>query len=468
MNRRRGILLATAVGVPLVLAGAAYAGYFHDRALPGTSVAGQSVAGLSRTQVAAAVQQRAEAATVTVRAGAGSQAGHLAELGYTVDVDATVDRTFAANASWTSYLKALVSRHEVAPTLHVDQTVVAEVVRALVTGSGQAGTDAAVTLSADGSSFQVTEAQPGRTVAPGDYRDAVSAAAHALTSRAVTLPMVAATPTVTTEAAQTVADAANRLLSHTVTVSDGTTTHSPTPAEAAAWVSIPTQDGVPGTPTLAPAKVQAWVDQVADATSVPVTDGVRVVDAEGSVMSVTQRAKDGRSVSNAEAVAAELTAAIGAGTDYAGTFAYETVAATWSQQQVAAGTLAYAAAPGVKWIDVNISKHTMTAYEGTTVVRGPIAMVNGARATPTVVGTFHIYAKVRTQTMRGANADGTRYETPDVPWISYFYSGYALHGAPWRASFGYAGSHGCINLPVPVAKWVYTWAPVGTTVVTHR
>jgi lipoprotein-anchoring transpeptidase ErfK/SrfK len=128
----------------------------------------------------------------------------------------------------------------------------------------------------------------------------------------------------------------------------------------------------------------------------------------------------------------------------------------------------YAAAADEKWIDVNLANHTMTAYQGTTVVRGPIAMVNGARATPTIVGTFHIYSKVRTQTMRGDNADGTRYETPNVPWISYFYSGYALHGAPWRASFGYAGSHGCINLPVSVAQWIYTWAPVGTAVVTHR
>ena len=137
-------------------------------------------------------------------------------------------------------------------------------------------------------------------------------------------------------------------------------------------------------------------------------------------------------------------------------------------QKVAVGSPVYSAAPGEKWIDVNLSNHTITAYEGATVVRGPIAMVNGAKATPTVVGTFHIYSKVRTQTMRGDNADGTRYETPNVPWVSYFYSGYALHGAPWRSSFGYTGSHGCINLPVPVAEWVFAWAPVGTTVVAHR
>jgi lipoprotein-anchoring transpeptidase ErfK/SrfK len=28
-------------------------------------------------------------------------------------------------------------------------------------------------------------------------------------------------------------------------------------------------------------------------------------------------------------------------------------------------------------------------------------------------------------------------------------------------------SHGCVNLPTDAAKWVYNWAPMGTTVVTH-
>ena len=102
--------------------------------------------------------------------------------------------------------------------------------------------------------------------------------------------------------------------------------------------------------------------------------------------------------------------------------------------------LAYPATDGEKWIDVDLSRHTMTAYVGAKVVYGPVKMVNGSDLKPTVVGTFHVYIKRELQTMRGSNADGTKYETPDVPWISYFHNGFALHGAPWRSSFGYAGS----------------------------
>ena len=49
----------------------------------------------------------------------------------------------------------------------------------------------------------------------------------------------------------------------------------------------------------------------------------------------------------------------------------------------------------------------MTAYVGADVVYGPVKVVDRGAETPTVVGTFRIYQKHATKTMRGANADGT-------------------------------------------------------------
>ncbi|MGL5850765.1 MAG: L,D-transpeptidase, partial [Phycicoccus sp.] len=146
------------------------------------------------------------------------------------------------------------------------------------------------------------------------------------------------------------------------------------------------------------------------------------------------------------------------------------VKARWKERRIATGAerLAYPAAAGEKWIDVDLGRHTMTAYVGATVVRGPIRMVDGSAEKPTATGTFEVYHKRSLMTMRGNNADGTRYETPNVPWSSFFHRGFALHGAPWRTSFGYSASHGCINLPVDVAKWVYDFASIGTTVTVHR
>ena len=45
----------------------------------------------------------------------------------------------------------------------------------------------------------------------------------------------------------------------------------------------------------------------------------------------------------------------------------------------------------------------------------------------------------------------------DVPWIQYFASGYALHGAYWHDVFGIARSHGCINLAPIDARYVFMW-----------
>jgi len=49
------------------------------------------------------------------------------------------------------------------------------------------------------------------------------------------------------------------------------------------------------------------------------------------------------------------------------------------------------------------------------------------------------------------------FELRDVPWIQYFASGYALHGAYWHDVFGIPRSHGCINLAPIDARVVFAW-----------
>jgi len=49
------------------------------------------------------------------------------------------------------------------------------------------------------------------------------------------------------------------------------------------------------------------------------------------------------------------------------------------------------------------------------------------------------------------------FELRDVPWIQYFASGYALHGAYWHDVFGIPRSHGCVNLAPIDARVVFRW-----------
>jgi lipoprotein-anchoring transpeptidase ErfK/SrfK len=70
--------------------------------------------------------------------------------------------------------------------------------------------------------------------------------------------------------------------------------------------------------------------------------------------------------------------------------------------------------------------------------------------------------------MRGS-INGESWVVPDVPHAMYFNGSVALHGTYWHNLFGSGVriSHGCVNLPLDAAAWLYDWAPVGTTVDVH-
>ncbi|QIM22449.1 L,D-transpeptidase [Phycicoccus sp. HDW14] len=471
MGSRRKALVGAAVAVPLALTGVgtAYASHYSDLALPGSAVGGTSVAGLTRDEVAASVRQRAEALTVTVHNGSSTRSAHLRDLGYAVDVDATVEAVFAANRSWSRYATSLVSVHDVDAVVTTDAAAVAAAVDTLVEEAGESGRDATVALAKNRKSFVVTPAVAGRTVDPASLQDVVAEAARDLVPAEAEVAFVAGTPDVTTAAAQAFADAANAVVKAPVVLDTGEKKYSAKAVTKAAWVTLPAAGTPLGRPVVDRAKVKAWVDGVAEKAERDPHKGLRYLDSSGKVRKVASEKVDGRTVKNGDALVGATVAALASGTKYSGTLAYSTTKATWEERRIAPGAenLAYPAGVGEKWIDVNLSRHTMTAYVGADVVYGPVAMVNGSAQKPTVTGTFSVYYKNPLMTMRGSNADGTNYETPDVPWSSFFHRGFALHGAPWRKTFGYSASHGCVNLPVPVAKWVYDFATIGTSVTSH-
>jgi lipoprotein-anchoring transpeptidase ErfK/SrfK len=80
----------------------------------------------------------------------------------------------------------------------------------------------------------------------------------------------------------------------------------------------------------------------------------------------------------------------------------------------------------------------------------------------TAVGEFAIRAKVNSQTMSGPG-----YYLPNVQYVMYFYGAVAIHGTYWHDNFGHPMSHGCVNLPMDAAGWLYKWASIGTPVVSH-
>lgn len=114
---------------------------------------------------------------------------------------------------------------------------------------------------------------------------------------------------------------------------------------------------------------------------------------------------------------------------------------------------------GARRVLIDLSDQSLVALEGDTPVRWMIVST-GTALTPTPVGTYQVYSRYPSQHMYGPG-----YSLPGVPHVQYFTGAYAIHGAYWHANFGTPTSHGCVNLSLADAEWLYDWASYGTTVV---
>jgi hypothetical protein len=115
-----------------------------------------------------------------------------------------------------------------------------------------------------------------------------------------------------------------------------------------------------------------------------------------------------------------------------------------------------------RWIEVNLLNQTLVVYDKSELVFATM-IASGADPFWTRPGVFQIFDKKDTTPMTGsfeANQSDAYY-LEDVPWTMYFDKARALHGAYWRAKMGFPQSHGCVNLTVGDAHWLYDWAQIG-------
>lgn len=117
-----------------------------------------------------------------------------------------------------------------------------------------------------------------------------------------------------------------------------------------------------------------------------------------------------------------------------------------------------------KWIDVDLGRQYLVAFEGkhpvyaTRISSGRRTSWDPEHDHPTPTGTFRIYEKHVSTTMDGDVAEGGPYSIEDVPWVMYFQGSYALHGAFWHNLFGTSRSHGCVNMSPIDAREIFFWS----------
>jgi lipoprotein-anchoring transpeptidase ErfK/SrfK len=115
-----------------------------------------------------------------------------------------------------------------------------------------------------------------------------------------------------------------------------------------------------------------------------------------------------------------------------------------------------------RWIQISLKEQRLIAWEGANQVYA-IAISTGKDSTPTRPGIFKIQTKLAKSRMRGAD-----YDVANVPYVMFYEGNYAIHGAFWHRKFGTPVSHGCVNVAVNHARWLFDWASVGTQVIIHK
>ena len=121
------------------------------------------------------------------------------------------------------------------------------------------------------------------------------------------------------------------------------------------------------------------------------------------------------------------------------------------------------------YIWVSIDDQQLTYFvDGKPALTSPVVTGNaGNHDTPT--GSYSIVNMARNVKLRGREDNGKKYESFVRYWMAFLGSEYGIHDADWRSSFGGRiyrgdGSHGCINMPPPVAAQLYGMIDVGTLV----
>ncbi len=72
-------------------------------------------------------------------------------------------------------------------------------------------------------------------------------------------------------------------------------------------------------------------------------------------------------------------------------------------------------------------------------------------------GSFITFRKRGSRHMAAGNL-ASGYDLPGVPWVSYITeNGVAFHGTYWHNDYGIPRSHGCLNMTIEAAKWLFRW-----------
>ena len=122
---------------------------------------------------------------------------------------------------------------------------------------------------------------------------------------------------------------------------------------------------------------------------------------------------------------------------------------------------------GNSYIEVNrTAQHLYVYKDGAQIISSDVVTGNINKGHETHVGSYLIAYKDKDATLKGED-----YESNVSYWMP-FHAGEGLHDATWQPSFGgtyykVRGSHGCVNLPLSVARDLFNSVTAGYPVLVY-
>ncbi|SFR95119.1 Putative peptidoglycan binding domain-containing protein [Microbacterium sp. cf046] len=442
--------LALWIGIPAAVAAVAVVASSLVLIAPGTSVAGVPVGGMTPGAAADAIETRLAETTIVLTGAGGDAEVTGADLGASVDATALANAAFAANPAWnpTTWFAAPID----AP-VRIDTDAATAALRAAAPELYTDPVDSAITFDPVSAWYVASPSELGT----GIDIDAVRAALAEAFAAGVTVaeldvdatPVQAESPTFV---AQATVDRLNSMLASTGFYVGAERTVPIDRAVAASWLTVASAERGTYVVTADAAAIQPYVDGLAPLVDRAAENGTVITDSGGDVLREVAPGISGRQLGDTSSVASDFATQLDAGN---GVFSLPV-----TEVAPVITTLA-------RRIEVNLSQQQAFLFENEQVVASWY-ISSGRDGFNSSTGSFRISAKLESQNM--GNPDLTKapyYYTENVPWVMYYNADEALHGAYWHNNFGNQMSHGCINMPVDAAAYVYTWAPMGTEVWVH-
>lgn len=124
---------------------------------------------------------------------------------------------------------------------------------------------------------------------------------------------------------------------------------------------------------------------------------------------------------------------------------------------------------GKTYIEVDLARQKLWYYkDGVLQLETNVVTGNPTKGNGTPTGTDRIWSRERDRYLTGET-----YRSKVSYWAPINWSGVGLHDASWRTNFGgniykSGGSHGCVNIPVPVMKNLFPQTFTGMPVIVYN